>query len=567
MRLFNIPIFYFPYLVAPSPLRKERKSGFLNPTMNFNFINTKVTQSTSFPYYFAISEDKELLITPTFNYGGGVDSSQRITYDYDQLISGGNLSIDMSTDTNFENQNNENWLRDASIILNLNKNINTHYKMSLASALQSSPTYLRRTDQNNILNRKNSLSTTLNIDGYDVRETDDKINFNISGYQVVKNSEDNKTVPTTFPYISYRTGNKKINNTDYVNSFTFYNIFRDIATDDHAQQQQKIHYQLETDYEFYSFYSKFNFKTELHTHYYNIENKKISGTDYTGTYGRIFPMSGLYFETPLIHKKNNLTLTPKASFIINGSQPSSDKVSNEESTNNSYSLFNNRLLNRYTGNDKLDNSHRINYGIDINKDLFKFELGQSYEFNKDSTYNKDIGLNDYMSDLLGSGSYNGDNNVLNYNFRFNIDQGKIKSQSLSYSNDGRLGITEISYSQERKENNTILENESEILKVSYESKEFFDYSTFSFESSFDLIKDDPTKYNIGYKYFDECFGVTIDFARSFYEDRDLKPKDLLTLMFSFKYLGSYKSTNLAVSELDKQDIRWKSGTIDKNAFK
>ena len=30
-------------------------------------------------------------------------------------------------------------------------------------------------------------------------------------------------------------------------------------------------------------------------------------------------------------------------------------------------------------------------------------------------------------------------------------------------------------------------------------------------------------------------------------------------MFSFKYLGTYKSTNLAVSELDKQDIQWETG--------
>ena len=43
----------------------------------------------SFPYYFAIAEDKELLLTPTINYGGGVDSSQRIVGVYDQLISGG----------------------------------------------------------------------------------------------------------------------------------------------------------------------------------------------------------------------------------------------------------------------------------------------------------------------------------------------------------------------------------------------------------------------------------------------------------------------------------------------
>ena len=77
IRLFNIPVFYFPYFVAPSPLRTERKSGFLNPTINFNFIDTKVSQSTSLPYYFAISEDKELLLTPTINYGGGVDSSQK----------------------------------------------------------------------------------------------------------------------------------------------------------------------------------------------------------------------------------------------------------------------------------------------------------------------------------------------------------------------------------------------------------------------------------------------------------------------------------------------------------
>ena len=160
-------------MVAPSPLRKERKSGFLTPTITFTFLDTKNSQSTSFPYYFVIDEDKELLITPKINYGGGVDASQQITYDYDQKISGGNLAIDISTDTNLDNQNNENWLRDASIILAMNQNLNENYRMSLSSALQSSPTYLRRTDQNNFLNRSNTLSSTLNLDGYDIREEND----------------------------------------------------------------------------------------------------------------------------------------------------------------------------------------------------------------------------------------------------------------------------------------------------------------------------------------------------------------------------------------------------------
>ena len=158
MRILNVPVFYLPYIVSPSPLRKKRKSGFLNPSINFNFLNTKTSQSTSLPYYFAISEDKEMLLTPTINYGGGVDASQRIVGEYDQLISGGDISIKMSTDTNLENDNNESWLRDASIITKFNKNINEKFQINLDSAFQTSPTYLRRTDQNNILNREKCIS-------------------------------------------------------------------------------------------------------------------------------------------------------------------------------------------------------------------------------------------------------------------------------------------------------------------------------------------------------------------------------------------------------------------------
>ena len=148
----------------------------------------------------------------------------------------------------------------------------------------------------------------------------------------------------------------------------------------------------------------------------------------------MFPMSGLLLETPLINRNNNITIIPKLSLILNSSQPSSDKVSNEESTNNSYSLLTSNILNRYTGTDKLDNSKRINYGIDISKDAIKFSLSQSYEFDANSNYNKDLGLNDYMSDLLGRISFDGLNNDLQHDFRFNVDQGLIKSQSFIYKN-------------------------------------------------------------------------------------------------------------------------------------
>ena len=214
----------------------------------------------------------------------------------------------------------------------------------------------------------------------------------------------------------------------------------------------------------------------------------------------------------------------------------------------------------------MDNSKRINYGIDISKDLFKLSLSQSYEFDADSSYNKDLGLNDYMSDLLGSVSFDGLNNDLQHNFRFNVDQGLIKSQSFTYKNTNIIGTSEFKYSQERVENNSILESGTETLDIDFSSNKFLKYSKINLSSTFDLIKDNPTKYKVGYSYFDECFGISLDFDRSFYSDRDLKPKDMLTLMFSFKYLGSYKSTNLAVDHTQRQDVQWETGTIDNDQF-
>jgi len=559
MRIFNIPVYYVPYMITPSPLLKERRSGFLSPTISMNFINAQVAQTIALPYYFAISEDKELLFIPKFNYGAGVDSSQSIVTRYYQLISGGNFSVNFSADTNFEEENNENWLRDASIITNFNNKINEKFTLSFTSAFQTSPTYLRRTDQNNLLNRKNTLTSSFNLDGYNLRKFDDKLHFEITGYQVVRNDEDNKTTPTTFPYIRYNDGTNKYGKINYNQKYSFYNIFRDTATTDHAQNQQKINYNLSTDSLNYKFKSKINFKTELLSQFYKIENKKISNENYSGTYGRIFPMSGIYFETPIINRINNIYIIPKISFVVNGSQPSSNKVSNEESTNNSYSLLNAASLNRYTGSDKLDNSKRVNYGVDVTKNALKLSLSQSYEFDANSNYNQDVGLRDYMSDLLGSITYNGKKNTLGHNFRFNVDQGLIKSQSLALTNNSLLGATEITYTQERVENNSILTTGSERLNLGFTSNKFKKYSAINLSSSFDLIKDDPTNYTASYQYKDECFGINLNFNRSFYADRDLKPQDALTIMFSFKHLGSYASTNLAVSETDKQDIRWETG--------
>ena len=127
-------------------------------------------------------------------------------------------------------------------------------------------------------------------------------------------------------------------------------------------------------------------------------------------------MIGLIFETPFkfLNDKNDFVFTPKGSLILTPGLSNSNKISNEDSSNNSFSIVNNSSLNRYSGSDKLDNSKRINYGIQINNNKIKLELSQNYEFTDNSNYHIEQGNNNNLSDLLGAASYTTEKFVTNY---------------------------------------------------------------------------------------------------------------------------------------------------------
>ena len=566
MRIFNFPVYYFPYIITPSPLRKERKSGFLNPAISLYFIDVKTTQSLSFPYYFNIDIDKELTFTPIINYGGGVDSSQRLLFDYNQVISGGNLSVDSSISTNLERQNNENWFKNGSLITTYQKNINENYNVHFSSALQTSRTYLRTSDPDNPISTDTSLSTNITLNGYGVRQFNDRLLVNASTYQVVQGDEDNKTSPTTLPYITYNTGTNTYNSIDYNNNFQFYNIFRESGTTDHAQKQKKISHYIATQKGYFYAKSKISLKTEMHSQYFETENKKVGDKNISSKYNKFFPMSSLTIETPFKHIKSDILINPKIVAVVNSAQSNSNRISNEESTNNSYDIINQNKLNRYTGTDKLDNSKRITYGFEIIKSNIKLNFSQNYEFSKNSNYHYENGNKYYLSDALGSINYNGEKNKLDYNARYDPHLKGLKSQEITYTNSNKIGSINLTYIDTKKESNNLLVDGDEILNYGFSTNKFKKYSEIHLSGSQDLQTNKQKEFSIGYSYYDECFGVNIDFNRKEYTDDELKPADSLTLMFSFKNLGSYASTNLAVSETDKQDIQWEAKEIENDKF-
>ena len=287
----------------------------------------------------------------------------------------------------------------------------------------------------------------------------------------------------------------------------------------------------------------------------------------TGSYYRFFPIVGISTESPFKFKKNisNLTINPKIHLVATPGISNSNKISNEDSTNNDFSIENIYRLNRFSGNDKMDNSKRISFGISAYNENFKSSLSQSYEFTKNSNFHKEQGNDNNLSDLLGTIEYFNKNEV-SYNFRYDVTDEYLKKQNVNFKTKTKYGDLNLSYLDQNSKINNIITKDTETINYSYFSKKFSKFSKINFSGLYDLKEEINKEYSLGYSYFDECFGINLDFNRKSYKEDNLKPQDILTIMFSFRNIGSYKSTNLAVSEKEKEDIHWENINIDDDKF-
>ena len=64
-------------------------------------------------------------------------------------------------------------------------------------------------------------------------------------------------------------------------------------------------------------------------------------------------------------------------------------------------------------------------------------MSQSYEFDANSNYNQDVGLRDYMSDLLGNISYSGNKNSFE---NFQINSKFLNEKRLEYLDFHRRSV-------------------------------------------------------------------------------------------------------------------------------
>ncbi len=148
LKLYDIPIFYFPKFFHPDPTVK-RQSGFLAP-----FFTNSTTVGTGFalPYYWAISDNKDLTFSPK------IYTKENVLFlnEYRQAFRNGFLTLDTSYTEGYKNTSSTKTDGSRNHIfadINLNFNQDESYQSNLHLKIQrtSNDTYFKKHDINTAL--------------------------------------------------------------------------------------------------------------------------------------------------------------------------------------------------------------------------------------------------------------------------------------------------------------------------------------------------------------------------------------------------------------------------------
>ena len=228
---------------------------------------------------------------------------------------------------------------------------------------------------------------------------------------------------------------------------------------------------------------------------------------------------------------------------------------NEDSNSITFNYQNQYTENRFFGNDLMDNSPRIIYGIENNIKLLnqeiEFNLNQSYDFNKNNSYANKLNQNSELSDyaLEATTSYKD----LIFKIDTRLDQKNLSKKEMNYSLNfnNPINLT-LNYHETQSKAYNNLSNDTQALDFLV-SKKLNDNFLTSYSTNLDVKNNyNPYKSNLNLSIFDECSQLDLTYTNTRFSDNfNTQPTETITISFRMDYLGFFgyeQSTDLFFSE-------------------
>ena len=559
IKIRNVPVFYTPYFSHPDPSVK-RKSGFLPPSVK-NFNNLGQTIKT--PYFWAISEDKDLTFSPIYYF----DENSIFLSEYRQKNKNSTFFIDSSYTEGYKNLNKKDdngkiIERTAGSRNHLFFNFLGSYKNLLFSQNDLEINIQTISDKNylkvNEINTENirqdvvSLNNNVVLNSY---EGNQRIKIESNIYENLNIEDKNTKYQYTFPSIEY--GN-------YINKFNqFININNSLLAKNLGGDSNQAYFineiSSESSMKIFDFLPNVANIFKTSTKNVNAQNSNMPGLkeDFNSdTYLTL----GLENTFPMIrsNERTDESLTPKIlTKFTTGSMANSSKEKKILSYQDIYSMNRmNNVANPETGGS-------IGYGADYNirkKNTFNqvyfdgnFSVGQVIKNQELKEMPSSSSLGRSSSDFVGNISF------------FYDAVTKANAVESEYS---RAGLS-VDYNYIVSDNlNKILQND---IEISYQNTKdnltanYYETHDISNEHYVDLkygrkIADDfnitvggrknlETNFTesnfFGINYETDCIKIGLNLSKTFYQDNEVRPANNLTLSLVLKPFGSPVSPDLS----------------------
>ena len=527
IKIYDIPIFYFPKLSHPDPT-VERRSGFLPPALTDS---KNLGTGISIPYFFDLNKDKNFSLTSKIY----ANENPLFLGEFHQAFKYSNFLVDFGYTEGYKNTSSSKKAGDKShffskFVKNFKGKSESDNSLSMSIQDVSNDKYLKlyKIKSSLVDYNKDTLESYISF----THEKDDLFfGFNANVYETLKDSYTDK-----YEYILPEvTIDKNLFNDDKFGSL-------DLQTNlkIHNYEENKHSKFLVNDIDWTSkeifLNSGLNTKILGNIKNINYEVKNIDQFKKDPT-SELFGAIGLFSSVSL--KKNvggnSHLLKPKMLMRYAPGSMRNEIDGSRLTTSNAFALK--RLDNINNFETGFSNALGLDYNVVSNNEKeFNFSIAQIIRDKENNKMPDKSSLNEKLSDLVGSADLKLSNNF-KLEYEYALDQ---NYQDLNFSefgaklNYGPLNF-DFNYLQEKKH---IGNKDYFTTKIDFNDK---DKGIFSFETKRDLITNSAEFYNLSYEYLNDCLRAGLVYRREFYNDSEIEPENSLLFKITLVPFGNINS--------------------------
>ena len=526
IKVYDIPIFYFPKLAHPDPT-VDRRSGFLPPSL---YDTKNLGEGISIPYFLDLGIDRNLILTSRLY----VSENPLMMGEYHQVFKDSSFLTDFGFTEGYKKTSvtkksgNKSHIF-AKFVKNFTGKDGSENSLNISVQNVSNDKYLKlyKIKSNLVDYNKDTLESSLEF----THETDDIFfGMNASIYETLKDNYTDK-----YEYIAPEIiFNKNLFNNDKFGSL---DLQTNLKTHNYDTNKLTNFFVNDLNWRF----KDINFNTGINTKIlgnikninYEAKNVDIYKDEATS---EIFGALGFLSQINLqknVGDQNHL-LTPK--MFLRYSPGSMRK----ETSGSKLDPINAFSMDRLGNINNFETGASATLGLDYNiKDNFKefdFSVAQVISQEENKKMASRTSLDEKLSDLVGSANYKF-NNKFSLNYNFALDQNYNDINYNEIGTEFNIGIIDINfnYLQEKKH---IGDQDYFTTELNLKNK---DKGLLSFETKRNLITNSSEFYNLSYEYINDCLRAGLVYRREFYNDSELEPENSLMFKITLTPFGGLES--------------------------